>query len=177
MITKLSLRYRFAVAFISLVLVSIHIIWDHFHGGVPTHYLLHDKDLPGFTNWWSLVTIPLMTWLLLYFTNQRLKRVGGEKNVTIWGRFIAGLLFGVILSVSFMAGNETLPAGMMLGAIALSFIVPLFRADYFLGFLIGMEYVFGGVLPIIVILILLSVFHLAYIIKKAVVYLFTKVNS
>ncbi len=27
--------------------------WQHFHGGVPSHHILQQKDLPEISNWWG----------------------------------------------------------------------------------------------------------------------------
>ena len=39
------------------ILVTVFIwtllLWDYFHGGVPSHHLLQNKDLPAFSNWWG----------------------------------------------------------------------------------------------------------------------------
>lgn len=177
MLIHLSLRSRAAFAFLSLVFVSLHILWDYFHDGVPTHYLLHDPGMPGFSNWWSLLTLPVMTWILLYFLKQRIKRNHGEQRSFIWIRGCFGLGFGILLSIVFMMGYETLNLGMILGVIILSFFLPLFRAEYILGFLIGMEYVFGGVLPIVISLLLISIFHITNILRKGVISLISKGDS
>ncbi|MFT4567067.1 MAG: hypothetical protein ACI9FN_002031 [Saprospiraceae bacterium] len=42
----------YIISIIAFVIWTV-LIWDYFHGGVPSHYLLHDKDMPSIANWWG----------------------------------------------------------------------------------------------------------------------------
>jgi hypothetical protein len=46
------------VTVIISVLVFVFLLWDYFNGGVPSHHILHQKDLPAISNWWNLLLIP-----------------------------------------------------------------------------------------------------------------------
>ena len=78
--------------------------------------------------------------------------------------FVGALLFGIVLSVFFTLGNQDVSFYMLIGLLVLAFFLPIYRAECFLGFAIGMTFTFGGVLPILIgtILVLLcSVLYLA----------------
>ena len=74
-------KNRILLIFGSVLLVLVHLVFEHFHGGVVTHYFLQDDTLPGISNWWGLLTLPLATWVVLMsiekrkiFTPQKIER-------------------------------------------------------------------------------------------------------
>jgi len=71
--------------------------------------------------------------------------------------FISALLFGILLSVFFTSGNTEVPFYMIIALLFTALILPIYRAECFLGFVIGMTFTFGGVLPLIII----SIFSIA----------------
>ncbi|MCX2718591.1 hypothetical protein [Lentiprolixibacter aurantiacus] len=161
----LSLKYRILFTLLVTALVWAHLIWDHFNGGVPTHYLLQSEDLPGISNWWGGLTLPLATFLLLFWIHRYLstgnEQKANESRKKSFLRFIRALVFGIFISVLFTMGSPA-PGYMMLLAILISFFVPLYRPEYLLGFILGMSYTFGANLPIMVGLILLLLFLFTY---------------
>ena len=46
------------------ILIFALLIWQHFHGGVPSHHILHQADLPSISNWWGGLLLPVLTWVL-----------------------------------------------------------------------------------------------------------------
>lgn len=160
--TFLKVRLYFT-GIVGLAIWSL-LAWNYYHGGVPSHHLLAREDLPSFSNWWGGLLLPLLAWFLSYRIQKRMYS-GAEKKSTemklpdsvLYG-FFGGLLFGIVLSIFFTFGNENVPSYMMLGLFALALFFPIFRAEYFLGFVMGMTFTFGGVLPIIIgsILVLLT---------------------
>jgi hypothetical protein len=166
------------------ILVTVFIwallLWDHFHGGVPSHHLLQNKDLPSFSNWWGGVLLPLLTWFLLYRSQVRLAKEGSssalQSSFVVY--FVGALLFGIVLSVFFTLGNQDVPFYMLVGLLILAFFLPIYRAECLLGFAIGMTFTFGGVLPILIgtILVLLcSVLYLA--LRPMVLFVYTKIAN
>jgi hypothetical protein len=150
------LFFKIRLYFTGIVSIAIWslLTWDYYHGGVPIHHILHREDLPSFSNWWAVLLLPLLTWFLLYRIQ---KRIGSnkEKNsqlvnipISIIYGFIGALLFGIVLSIFFTLGNEEVPFYMMIGLFAAGLFFPIYRAECFLGFVIGMTFTFGGVLPI-----------------------------
>ncbi|MFM9841060.1 MAG: hypothetical protein ACKVOQ_22520 [Cyclobacteriaceae bacterium] len=150
------LFFKIRLYFTGIVSIAIWslLTWDYYHEGVPSHHILHREDLPSFSNWWAGLLLPLLTWFLLYRIQ---KRIGSnkEKNsqllnipISIIYGFIGALLFGIVLSTFFTLGNEEVPFYMMMGLFAAALFFPIYRAECFLGFVIGMTFTFGGVLPI-----------------------------
>jgi hypothetical protein len=174
----LSLRRRIIFTGIVTLLTWAHVAWDYFHGGVPTHYLLHSADLPGFSNWWGVLIIPLLTWFLLVRIHRKLSAREGSPNFSnVIYRFLSALIFGLLVSFFFAMGSD-LPEYMMMALIIVSFFVPLYRTEHFLGFVLGMAYTFGTVLPIIFGTIFLLLFLLTYkVLRASVVYLVSKTTS
>jgi hypothetical protein len=174
---KLSLKNRILFTGIVTLFVWGNLLWEYFHSGVPTHHLLQREDLPGLSNWWGGIAVPLMTWFLLI---RIVKRVSNNTSLTsklnhaIYG-FLGALFFGIMLSFFFTIGSN-IPEYMMIGVILLSFFIPLYKAEFLLGFIIGMIYTFGGILPIAVGIILTIIFTIAYkLIRFGVLYLVSKV--
>jgi hypothetical protein len=132
------------------------LIWNYFHGGVPSHHLLQREDLPEFSNWWGGLLIPLLTWFLLYRIQVRIsnKSAGFKVSKNILYAFVGALSFGILLSVFFTLGNTEMPFYMVISLFFIAVIFPIYRAECFLGFVLGMTFTFGGVLPVIVISIL-----------------------
>ena len=142
----------YITAIVTIAIWSL-LIWDYFHGGVPSHHLLQQEDLPGFSNWWGGILIPLLTWFLLYRIQ---KRNGANSEGFLFSKnvryaFIGALFFGILLSVFFTLGNTEMPFYMIIALFFTALFLPIYRAEYFLGFVIGMTFTFGGVLPLIII--------------------------
>lgn len=143
---------KFRLYFTAIITMAIWSLlqWNHYHDGVPSHHLLNREDLPAVSNWWGGITIPFLTWFLLY------RIQSGKSNSTeptvipnnVLYAFIAALFFGILLSVTFSFGLADIPFYMMIGLLILALFFPIYRAECFLGFVLGMVYTFGGVLPI-----------------------------
>ncbi len=158
MLHSLSLKFKTYFTTIVLILVAIYLAWDYHDGSFDKHYLLHDENLPGFSNLWGIFLIPLVTWLALTILNSFILAKKAEKAGSIAMKFFLAILFGVIISISFRMENDNISASMMLGAIGLSLFIPLYRPEYILGFILSMIVVFGCVLPVIVASVLLVMF-------------------
>lgn len=177
---KLTLKIRAIFTGIVTMLVWTHLAWDYFHEGVPTHHVLHREDLPGISNWWGGIILPLLTWFLLYLIQKRMNendRLNVKNNLIYFVyRFLGALLFGILLSFFFTIGSD-IPGYMMIGVILLSFFIPLFRAEYLLGFLLGMTYTFGAILPIVIGIVLTIIFIITFkFVRSGVVYLVSKIR-
>lgn len=161
-------RFRLYITAVVTIAIWSLLIWDYFHGGVPSHHLLQRKDLPAFSNWWGGILLPLLTWFLLYRVQ---KRVGNNstdaaipKNILY--AFIGALSFGILLSWFFTIGNREMPFYMIISLLITSLLLPMYRAECFLGFVLGMTFTFGGVLPIIVISILSCIGAVLFLIVR-----------
>jgi hypothetical protein len=174
------LKTRIYLTAIVTILIWLLLAWDHYHGGVPSHHLLADKDLPAVSNWWGGLLLPVLTWFLLYRIDER---ISGKKNLyphistsnsAIFG-FISALLFGVVLSVFFSMGNQNVPGYMLLALFPAAIIFPISKSEYLLGFVLGMTFTFGPVLPILIgaILIILAA-TLYFTIRPGIIFITSK---
>ena len=128
----------------------IFLVWQHFHGGVPSHHFLDRADMPAISNWWGGLVLPLMTWFLVGRVHQRVaSQTGTSMRYALIG-FISALCFGVLLSVFFTLGDDQITGAMFESLFLIALVAPIYRAEYLMGFVLGMAYTFGGVLPSIV---------------------------
>jgi len=162
--------FRIRLYITGLVTLSIWmlLVWQHFHDGVPSHYILNRADMPAFSNWWGGLLLPSLTWFLLLRIHKRIVRHNDEKSgskkhlISIIIGFVGALLFGVMISVAFMNGHEDTTSYMVLTLFPLALLLPIFRAEYLLGFVLGMTYTFGAVLPTGFGLLLVFIFAVLY---------------
>jgi hypothetical protein len=127
--------------------------WNYYHGGVPSHHILHREDLPAISNWWGGLLLPLLAWFLLYRIQKRLMRDNTERSkvseypVNVIYGFIGGLVFGILLSMFFTLDYSNIAGYILIGLFLLALFFPVYRAECILGFVIGMTFTFGAVLP------------------------------
>ena len=157
---KVLLNRRLSITiFISIGIWGL-LIWNHFNGGVPSHHILNREDLPQISNWWGGLILPLLTWILLYRVTMRIvKRDNGTKAISnfplnVIYNFITAATFGVLLSLFFTFGYSNLSGNMIQIALVLGLFFPIYRSEFILGFVIGMTYTFGAILPMAVAIIL-----------------------
>ena len=166
---KLPLKFRIAVTVAITLLIWSHIAWDYFHGGIPTHYILQDPDLPGIPNWLGGIVLPFFTWYLLYRINKRMDDPESEEKFNMgFVRFFLALLVSVMIAVCFMMGIGVIDY-MMLGLFIFAFFFPLYKSEYLLGYVIGASFSFGAIIPIVFGSILALIFFIIHIISKALV--------
>ncbi len=93
---------RAKIYFTSIISLSIWglLAWDYFHGGVPSHHILHRKDLPEFSNWWGGILLPLLTWFLLYRIQKRINLAEIQPPFPV--NVIYGFLSALCLGFSFL---------------------------------------------------------------------------
>ena len=175
---KLTLKTRIIFTGIVTILIWGHLAWDYFHEGVPTHHILHREDLPGISNWWGGIVLPLFTWFLLYLIKNRMnendKSNINSNSIHFVNRFLGAFVFGILLSFFFAIGSD-IPGYMMIGIIPLSFFIPLYLPEYLLGFVLGMSYTFGAILPLGIGIILTVIFIISYkFIRYGILYIVSK---
>ena len=61
--------------------------------------------------------------------------------------FAGALLFGVLLSTFYTLGFADIPGLMVNSIFIIALFFPIYRAECLLGFVIGMTFTFGAVLP------------------------------
>jgi hypothetical protein len=150
---KIFFKVRLYFTGIVTIVMWTLLAWSHYHGGVPSLNILHREDLPAISNWWGGLLLPLLTWFLLYRIKKRTNRGNSGKSeipkysINILYGFVGALIFGILLSAFFMIEYSYLANYMVLGLFPLALVFPIYRAEYLLGFVIGMTYTFGVVLP------------------------------
>jgi hypothetical protein len=150
------------------VLIAGLLIWQHFNGGVPSHSFLQRDDFPEMSNWWGLLILPVLSWILLGRIESRLSKEGNKSldqkpsYQKIIALFIAGLVWGIIIAVSFTNNYKTVLDLVPLVFLILSFFIPIFYSEFILGFILGMTYTLGAILPTIFVLVFAAVGFLIY---------------
>ena len=97
--------------------------------------------------------LPAMAWFLSGRVQRRItSQTGGNDAtgmppMTVIARFIGALIFGAVFAGSFAFGYETVTGYLFQGLIVLALLLPIYRAECVLGFVLGMTFTFGAVLP------------------------------
>lgn len=168
-------KRRFLLTLLVALCIWSLLIWQYFHGGVPSHHLLHRNDLPSVSNWWGGILLPFLTWFLVGRVNIR---EGAKNTNAVIGGFFGALFYGIALSASFVNGFEQISSLMGPGLLIIALFFPIYRSQYFLGFVIGMAYTFGALLPtgfgVVVGLISFVIYNY---IRPIPLYLFRKLSS
>jgi hypothetical protein len=142
------------------------LFWEHFHGGVPSHHILQQKDLPEISNWWGAILIPMLSWVLIGRIESRIFKQGAftqNQKIKIIGLFLTGLILGFLIVFSFTNNYQFFLENVPYIFLLLSLLIPIYYAEFILGFILAMVYTFGAVLPTIFILLFAS---LGYLIHK-----------
>lgn len=129
----------------------LHLSIEYFNGGVISHNLLNRADMPAISNWWGLLLLPLLAWFLI--PQMQSPNTGVSRNSCVRAEilgFAGALFYGVVLAASFEYGHEEISSAMFLGMFVLAAALPIYRAKFVLGFVIGMTFTFGAVLPTLV---------------------------
>lgn len=124
--------------------------WQYAHGGVPSHHFLDRADMPAISNAWGALVLPGMAWVLLGRVQRRIVSQGSAAPRSAAIGFMSALCFGVLLSVFFARGDDQVTGALFESLFVIPLLIPIYRAEYLLGFVLGMAYTFGGVLPSVV---------------------------
>ena len=138
----------------ALALAAAHLAFEHFTGGVQSHNLLDRPDLPSISNWLGLATLPLLGILLGLRVSRQPRATGwaGIPSGVLTGLFGA-FLYGLALATSFELGASSITSVAFFGLFLCALLFPIYRAEYLLGFVVGMTVTFGAVLPFLVALV------------------------
>lgn len=157
----------YAVAF-AVLFASAYLAWQVTHGGVVSHHLLDRQGLPAFSNWWGLAILPLTGGFAAWSVRRRAAAKANALNSALAAAFCA-LLAGVALSVAFTVdegGNA--PLFVLLAALASGCVWPTYRGEYIFGFVVGMSFTFGLVLPAIIALVAAAISAALYFLVRPV---------
>ena len=172
---------RIFLTSIVTVLIFGLLFWEYFHSGVPSHHILQQKDLPEISNWWGGLLLPVLTWILLGRIEKRLNKQDSltqqtkNQNIKIIGLFLLGLILGISIVVSFTNDYKLFLDNVLYVFLVFSLIFPLYYSEFILGFILGMTYTFGAILPTIFILIIAALGFLIYRFIRPLILRATKV--
>lgn len=151
---------------IASIIILALLFWQHFHNGVPSHHILNKENLPEISNWWGAIWIPILTWFLSGRIVNRIKKLKEQQSknqyIKIYSLFLLGIIFGLSVALSFTYDFKLLLDNIIYIFLLLSLFVPIFYAEFILGFIFGMTYTFGAILPTAFILIITGLVFLIY---------------
>lgn len=172
--TILNLKTKIITTIVIAFLVLAMLLLEHFRGGVISHHLFDNENLPKISNWWGLLIIPTISWFALSLIQKdNIINKDTQKPISksqIYG-FIAGFLFGVVMTLLFYSSLGIHNYLLML-TFAIALFIPIYKPEYYLGFILSMSYGFGGILPVLFGLFLVAIYAIEYIlIRKGVLYI------
>ena len=165
--------FSFTIGFTAIitVLLSSLLLWQYFQGGIPSHHFLADKTMPLVSNAWGALIIPITTWFLLFRVEKGLFSQSDSipfPKYTLIG-FLSALLFGIVLGISVVNGFEIFLSNVPFILFSAALFFPTYKAEYFLGFVLGLTYFIGGVLPVVVGSVFLLISALIYLVIRRLV--------
>ncbi|WP_119717972.1 hypothetical protein [Cognatilysobacter tabacisoli] len=125
--------------------------WEYTHGGVVTHRIMARDDLPGLSNAWGGVLLPALAWFLL---GRMQRRLGAGRDArhrsgrAMLAAFIGAAAYGAAIAYTFTRGPAEAPGVLAQALPVIALLLPIYRAEYVLGFVLAMAYTFGGILPV-----------------------------
>lgn len=153
MLNPSATRHRMRFTVIVFVAAIAHLAVEHFGGGIRSHRFLESATFPAMHNAWGAILLPALAWLLsasiakrAVQTSTSSSRLFGLPRSIVSG-FIAALLYGVALSVSFATGFSILTAILFFAIFAFAVLLPVYRSECVLGFIFGMTFTFGPFIP------------------------------
>ena len=165
--------FRFRIGFTAFitVLLSSLLVWQYFQGGIPSHHFLADKTMPLVSNAWGALVIPIITWFLLFRVESGLfsqsDAIPFPKHTLIG--FLSSLIFGIFLGISVVNGFEIFLSKVPFIFIGVALFFPTYKAEYFLGFVLGLTYFIGGVLPVVVGSVFLLISAVIYLLIRRLI--------
>lgn len=156
-------------ALFSIVFVAALLAHEHFNGGVRSHHLLDRQDLPAISNGFGLIVLPVLGWLLgVRLGNGMTSITKSQSSIAIGVGLVCSLFYGAALAASFEIGASAITSGLFVGLFLLAAVLPIYRVEYIFGFVVGMTFTFGAVLPFLVALVVAAVSALVHFAFRAV---------
>ncbi len=157
---------RPALTAAAFLLEVAHLAWEHLHGGVVSHHLLANPDLPAISNWFGLLLIPALTWFLVGRIERRIASgAPGSSRAAIVAGFAAALVYGASLALALASKFGSIDM-VFFALFAIGLVVPIYRAQFVLGFVLGMTFTFGAVLPTIIASVFAAYSSLAHLVFR-----------
>lgn len=133
---------RLRLAALALLAEALHLGWEAAHGGIATHHLLQRADLPGLSNAWGLLVLPA----LAAWAAGRWPSPPHPRGPVLMGLALP-LLLGAALSTAFQLQWQGVTEALFLVLLAAAVLAPGHRPECLLGFVLGMSWTFGALLP------------------------------
>ena len=171
--------FRLRIGFTSLITISISslLLWQYFQGRLPSHHFLADETMPLVSNAWGALVIPITTWFLLFRVENRLfsqsDSIPFPKHTLIG--FLSSLIFGVVLGISVVNEFEMFLSKVPFIIFGVALFFPTYKAEYFLGFVLGLTYFIGGVLPVVVGSVFLLISAVIYLLIRRLILKLVKI--
>lgn len=130
------------------------------------------------SNWWGIVLVPALAWFVTGRVQSR-PETGRQGEGAIPGNirqatpaFAGAIVYGGALAVSFSYGLG-FEQYLFIGLFAIGLVLPIYRGEYILGFVLGMMVTFGGILPMVVAAVVASISWAAHVVFRALMRLFS----
>ena len=156
-----SRRWLWAAPAMAFAVAAAHLAWEASHGGVQSHHLLNRADLPSVSNAWGLLLLPVLGWLAAHFVRRRANSNAQAPSRAV-AAFMGSLVVGLALSAAFRLDLSNLTSGLFFAVLLSGLVLRTYRAEYVFGFVIGMTFVFGSVLPTMASMVAASISVLAH---------------
>lgn len=145
-----------ALPLLSFVYAGGLLLWEHLNGGIKSHHFLAREDMPAISNAWGLVVLPLVGWLCAKSLQHRLGKEFPDGNVPTsyvrklgWA-FAAAAVYGAAIVVAFLTGHSEISGFLFPALFVIGLFLPIYRAEYYLGFVAALCPAFGAVLPVVI---------------------------
>ncbi|MBK8286822.1 MAG: hypothetical protein IPK97_19245 [Ahniella sp.] len=152
-----------------------HIGFEHFNGGVKTHHFLARADLPGFSNWLGLLILPLLGIIVaVRIKSLQDRQASGIVPSPVAAGLLGSLLYGAALAASFHFGLPEVSKWLFMGLFLCSIVLPVYRAEYMLGFVVGMTITFGSVIPLTFAVVFATI---SFVLRRTAVFVLSAVQK
>jgi hypothetical protein len=139
---------RLRLAFLALLAEGGHLAWEAWHGGIASHHLLQNGDLPAISNAWGLLVLPVLAAWAAGRCAQLQHGLRSAWPVAVG--LLLPLLLGAALSLAFSLQMPALTEAVFFTLLLTAVVLPAHRPESLLGFVLGMSWTFGAVLPTLV---------------------------
>ncbi len=169
-------RQRIYLTVLVLAAELLHLAWEYWHGGVQRHHFLQRADMPAISNWWGLLLLPALTWFLSGRAQKRIASYAipegtpSKATTSVIAGFVGALIVGIALSVAFTTGQNDIASALFQGMLLIALLLPVYRAECLLGFVLAMTFTFGAVLPTMIGTIVAAISLVALMLSRRFIY-------
>jgi len=143
--------FRALLAALALLAEGLHLGWEATHGGIVSHHLFQHADLPGLSNAWGLLVLPaLAAWAAGRWPARSAASTTTRARRQVALGFALPLMLGAALSLAFSFQQQTLTEILFFSLMLLAVLLPAHRPESLLGFVLGMSWTFGALLPTLI---------------------------